>query len=261
MPDRLEAETLFLTHLDWIKRAARKACSQDNVQRDETEDFVSQVMVKLMDDDYAVIRNHRGESALKTYLTLVIARQFVEHVRQRRGRWRPSAAALRIGPPAPALEKLVHQQGYSLQAAGEKLRTSRQTGMSDIALARLLEKLPRREPLRPVQVPPDTVLDSSVDPSRADEHVTEAESTVERSRVTEALSRVLEAMDPEDRVIAQMRFVDGYTVADIARLLEKEQKKLYRRVDGIRSRMRLELEKLGVRWTDVDGMMNDGEDA
>jgi RNA polymerase sigma factor for flagellar operon FliA len=251
MVDRLDAEALFVEHLDWIDRVARMACSTHSVWGAEAEDFAGWIRMKLMADDYAVIRHFRGESGLKTYLATVVTRQFNEYWRERRGRWRPSAEAERLGTPAKDLELLVYREGYSLQEAGERLRTTGRTRLSDIELARLLERLPRRTPMRPVEVPSEAALAGAEGASRADSGLVAAEAEEKRGEVMEALDRAMGQLEPEEALIMRMHFADGHSVADVARALRVEQKPLYRRVERLRTRLRRSLESAGVGQGEV----------
>lgn len=255
MPDRQTSEKLFLEHLGWIDRVAAMACSKHGLWGAEAEDFGGWIRIKLMEDDYAVFRSFRGEAGLKTYLASVVVRQFHEYRRQRWGRWRTSVAAQRLGPPAPELEVLVHRDGYSLRQAGEKLRTSGHTTYSDAELARLLQQLPPRAPLRPVEVSSEVALDAAEGTSHADERVTAAEAEEERGRVKSALNRALNQLDPEERLIVRMHFQEERTLAYVARALNLEQKPLYRRVDRLRARLRALLNDEGVQHGDVQNAL------
>lgn len=238
MSDRLNAEAVFLEHLATIERVAAKAARRYGLWGDDAEDFVASVKVKLMENDYAALRKFRGESDWKTFLVTVISRLGSADFRERLGRWRPSAEAERRGSPAPALEKLVRRDGYTVDQAGEQLRTSGQTTLSNAELARLLAALPERGPLRPVQVPAEPVLEAAQDSSRADAAVTDSERAEWRSGVLAALNRAMEQMEPDDRMIVRMRFADGYTLADVARALSIDQKPLYRRLPRLKEILR-----------------------
>jgi RNA polymerase sigma factor (sigma-70 family) len=249
--DPTDFEAVFLAHLGWIDRVASIACSKYGVWGDEAKDFGAWVRLKLMEDDYAVLKNFRGGSELTTYLASVVTHHVVTFVRARRGRWRSSAAAVRLGSPAPELEMLVQRDGYTVAQAGEKLRTAGLTSMSDIELARLLAKLPERPPLRPVQVDPELVLDATPNESRADERVTAAEAEARHGEMMGALGQALQQLEPEEQVIVKMHFADGYTLAHVARALGLEQKPLYRRVERLRARLKAFLEAAGLCGEDV----------
>jgi RNA polymerase sigma factor (sigma-70 family) len=251
MLDRQQAEALFLEHLGWIERVAAMTCTTRSVWGPDAEEFTAWIKLKLMEDDYAVFRNFRGESELRTYLSMVVSRQFSEYWRQRLGRWRPSAMAERLGEPARDLEALVYRDGYSLKEAAEKLRTAGRTTLSDVELARLLERLPAREPLRPTEVASEPALAAAADPSGADRGIAAAEAKERHGEVMEALGRAMRRLEPEEQLIVRMHFADGRTLADVARTLRVEQKPLYRRVERLRKQLRGYLESSGVRSGDV----------
>lgn len=258
MPDRPAAEKLFIEHLDWINRIAAIVCTKHRVWESEAEEFASAVRLKLMQDDYAIIREFRGESGIRTYLASVVARQFQDYRRQRFGRWRRSAVAERLGPPAPDLEALVYRDGYTLDQAGEKLRTAGATDLSNRKLAELLDRLPRRSPLRPVEEAAD---DAAVDRARGIFHADERVTSAERDEVMDALDRATRRLDPEDQVIVRMRFGEGRTLAFVGRALGLDQKPLYRRLERVLKQLRKYLEEEGVDSTDMHSILEEKEDA
>lgn len=260
MLGRQNPEALFLEHLGWIERIADAVCRKRGVYGDDAEDFAGWLKDRLIEDDYAIVRKFRGESSPRTYFATVVTRQFSAYLREQQGRWRPSAAAERLGPPADELEKLVYRDGYPLAQAGEKLRTSGRTELSNAELARLLEKLPRRTPLRPVQVPGETVINTAQGAQRADERIAAQEADAERARILGALHRAMERLDPEERVIMRMHFQDGRTLAAVARALGLEQKPLYRRVEKLRLRLKELLEEEGVHRGDVHDVLGGSQE-
>ena len=249
MSDPQNPERLFLEHLGWITRVATMTCSQHGVWGPEAEDFAASIRLKLMEDDYAIIRKHRGEATLKTYLATVVNRQFHDYLREKRGRWRPSAAARRLGPPAPDLEALVYRDGLRLDQAGELLRTSGRTSMSDRELGDLLKGLPARERMRPREIPADAVVEQEAN-EHADDRVTRAEADARDEHRSNALNRAMARLTAEDQMIVRMHFVDGLSLADVARALGLEQKPLYRRVKKLRDELR--------KLVQDEGLQDDG---
>lgn len=259
MLDRKAAEALFLEHLSWIDRAASFACSKKGVRGADAEDFAAQVRMALIEDDYGVVRRFDHDSEFKTYLSTVIMRLLVDFQRGLGGRWRASAAARRIGPPADELERLVHREGFTLPQAGEKLRTEGRTALSDAELARIFGQLPHRAPLRPEVQEPVTGLDGRGD-ARADERVIESEAGSRRAEIMRALKAAMEQLDPEDRMIVTWHYAEGHTLADVARTLRLEQKPLYRRVPRLRARLLDLLERAGLHQDDVRSLLHDDEE-
>lgn len=255
MLDRETAEALFLQHLAWINKVASIGCSNQGVSGPDAEDFIARVRMKLVEDDYAVVRRFRGESELTTYLAAVVARHLVNFVREQRGRWRPSAAAERLGAAAVDLERLVRRDGYTLQHAGEKLRTEGRTTLSDAQLARLLAQLPERAPRPAAGGEPDTRLEDAPGDSRADDRVLESEADRRRAEMMSVLGTAMEQLEPEEQLIMQLHFAEGRTLADVARALRLDQKPLYRRVDRLRARLRALVESAGLDVDDVRGLL------
>jgi RNA polymerase sigma-70 factor, ECF subfamily len=54
------------------------------LSRDDVEDICSEVFVMLLADDFAVLRNFRGESSLATYLSVIARRVVVRDISSRR---------------------------------------------------------------------------------------------------------------------------------------------------------------------------------
>jgi DNA-directed RNA polymerase specialized sigma24 family protein len=144
MSDPLNPEEVLTRNHGWIERVAVSAARSHGLHDADAREFASWVTLKLIEDDYAVLRKFRGESNIRTYITTVVVRMSHAYSRERRGRWRPSRAAERLGPPASELETLVRRDGYSLEQAGEKLRTSGSTHLPDAELRQLLKQLPER---------------------------------------------------------------------------------------------------------------------
>ena len=256
MRDTLDPGTLFLESIEVIEGIAASICRRYTVWGDDADEFVSWAKERLVENDYAVLSKYRGESELNTYLTVVITRLFHAHARELKGRWRPSAKAVRLGQVAVDLEALVYRDGCTLQEAGERLRSSGRTGQSDAQLARLLAQLREREPLRPVEVGADP-LEHAPGMARADERVRAAEAERHRGRLAAALDAVMDSLDPEDAAILCMHFQDGRKVADIARALSLEQRPLYRRIERVCERLKAELERRGVSRQDVLELVDD----
>jgi len=240
-PERQRLEALFLSQLGWIERVVAAVSRRNGLARDDADDFASWTTLRLIEDDYAVFRKFRGESALTTYLTVVIAMLFRDYRTHRWGRWRPSAAARRRGPLAVRLETLVYRDGLRLTQAGELLRTAGHTDLSDRQLGALLNELPIRQSGRPQQV----ASSGGADPpaiEEADDLVVADEVAMARKVIGDQLKR----LPPEEQVMLRMRYWEGMTVVEVARGLGLPQKPLYRRLDRALADLRHFLEESGM---------------
>ena len=249
-------EPVFLENLALIERVAAVLARRHSLRGEEAADFASWIKLKLIENDYAAFRKFRGESTMGTYLTVVISMLARDYRVQRWGRWRPSAAARRRGDLAVRLESLVQRRGYRVEEAGELLRTSGETTLSDRQLHIMLSELPERTPLRPVEVGA-APLDDVESGVTADVLVATSSVEQERAGATQALERALNELPVEDRVIVRMRFWEGLTVAEIARALTVEQKPLYRRIDRILSNLAGRLTALGLGRKEARALLDE----
>jgi RNA polymerase sigma factor (sigma-70 family) len=242
---RADAESLFLDNLPYIERILCALARRYGMRGDEADDFASWAKTRLIENDYAVLTKFRGESSLTTYLTVVLSMLAREYLVQQSGRWRPSAAARRAGRLATRLETLVYRDRLSLGHAGEQLRTSGETTLTDHELASVLVRLPRREPIRPADAGNEP-LKLMASPMRADEIVEQEGVARDWERARCALVRALEALAEDDRVVVRLRFWEELSIADIARTLNVPQKPLYRRLERALELLRRKLESDGI---------------
>jgi RNA polymerase sigma factor for flagellar operon FliA len=243
--DRAGAEALFIESLETIERILGKLCRRYGVSGDEQDEFCSWAKSRLIDNDYGVLRQFRGESSTSTYLVVVIATLFREYRVQRWGRWRPSAAARRSGTVVLQLEQLLLRDRLPFRQAAETLRTKGVTILTDRELWSLVSVLPSRAPLRPDYVR-DEALGEMVSDKGADVLVATEAAQVEHHSAVSALDEAIAREPPEDRLILRLRFWENMGVADIARTLRIEQKPLYRRLAALLVRLRRNLESVGV---------------
>ncbi len=213
-----DLEALFLQHIGAIERIASSICRRHSLSREDTEDFTSSFNARLVESGYAVLAKFRGDSSLTTYLTVVIAMAFRDYRAERWGRWRPSAVARASGPIALRLETLVYRDGLSFDEAIETLRTTSANSPSPRELAEMLARFPRRAPLRPVEVGPESLAVTSAEYG-ADDLVSSRADDDERTAIEAALTRALGTLPAEERLMLRMRYWEKLSVADVARVL------------------------------------------
>lgn len=239
---------LFLAHLDLVERVIGYACRRHHLRDAEAEDFASAVKLKLVEDDYAVLRKFEGQSTLGTYLTTVVQRLFLDLLRARKGRPRPSAEARRLGSVAVQLERLLYWDGFGFDEACRLLQENHGAELTWQELEEVAARLPPRVIERRQEGGERTeFLAGAVE--RPDEAAFQRERETEAARVAEGLDEALETLDAEDRLILKMLYGSGLSVADVARTLKFDQKALYRRRDRLLATLRRELEARGLRDT------------
>jgi len=260
MSERDDYEALFLAHLPFVRKVVARVLAQSGLRGADAEDAAAWVEARLWEDDYAILRKWRGESKLTTYLTVVIANLWREFRVKEWGRWRPPVAALRLGPLAVRLVTLVHRDGLTLAQAAEHLRTRGETRLSDRELAELLARVPMRDRPRVVddrEVPIETVADER----GADERVLDVETAAARRSLHDKLVDAIARLDPLARVVIQMHFLEGHSLADVARALGTEQRPLYRLKDRSLATLKGRLLDAGVTHEQVHDLIGGALDG
>ena len=253
-PDTERYETMFVSNLDVIEGVIRYVCQRQKLAGSEAEDFGSEVKVRLVDRDYEVLRKFQERSTLRTYLTIVIQRIYLDYRNHLWGKWRPSAEAQRLGPVAVRLETLMARDGFSFDQAGEYLRTNEHIVARDSELNAIAVRLPIR--VRRAMVGDEeleTVADTT---SRVDDRLLYKERHAGARRILDALTDAMRSLSDQDRVILRLRFQDGLALADIARALHLDQKPLYRRFDALLRHLRATLEAAGINPVEACELVN-----
>jgi RNA polymerase sigma factor for flagellar operon FliA len=232
---------LLLENLDLVERLVRFVARRHHLTSADTEEFASIVRLKLVEHDFAILRKFEGRSALPTYLTVVIERLCQDFSIACWGKWRPSAAARRLGEMAILLERLVVRDGATFEEAVNTLQTNHGVTETREQLRQMFVALPVRgarwSASRGKAGDGDT--DGFADLSfRSQEDETDAE------RVSVALAEAVSALPPEDQAILKLRFEENRSITDISAILRVEKRGLYRRVQALMRGLRTSLDTL-----------------
>ena len=240
----MDPRTLYVAHLDAINRIAESLCRRNGVHGADAEDFASEVRLKLLQDDYAVLRKFRGTSSTTTFLTVVISNMFRDHRIKQWGKWRPSAEAKRRGEAAVLLETAVYRDGRTFAEACTAIEEHGRLRVTRDELRKMLADLPRRSPRRVID---DDVTGDIPAADRADGTVLDEERAAHVHAATAAIHRAVARLDAEDALIVRMRFFEGFTLAEVARAIGVEQKPLYPRLRRILDTLGRDLAAEGIR--------------
>lgn len=246
------SRTLFEENLPLIERLLRSVCRRNAFPPDESEEFGSWAKLRLIDDDYGVLRKFEGRASLPTYLTTVIVNLFRDYRIHRWGKWRPSAEARRLGEEALQLETLVARDGRSLAEAIQILRTSFGVTRSAAELEQLAARLPERSRRR---IEGDGALAELASDDDADRRILDAERRAVADHAETALARALAEIDAETRLAIKLRFADGMPIVEIAALLGLPAKPLYGRIERALVGLRRALESEGLGAPQVLGLL------
>ncbi|MGE3489344.1 MAG: RNA polymerase sigma factor [Vicinamibacterales bacterium] len=225
---RVDYQRLLLDHLDLIDHIVRTTGRRRHLSAAEQEDFGGFVRLRLLEDDYAVLRKFQNRSALRTYLAAVIERLSLDFCVERWGRWRPSAVAERLGAVAVSLERLINRDGHTLDEAVEIILTNPETAMSSRQVLDMWEQLPAR--VRTSEVSEDAAAGVSSSQT-SDTSVDDGERQASIERLERTLQTAFEAIAAQDRVVLGLRFDQDLSMIEIAKLTGVSVPTLHRRLD------------------------------
>jgi len=244
----VDYQRLLLDHLDLIAQIVRTTGRRRHLSAPEREDFASFVHLRLIEDDYAILRKFQNRSTLWTYLAMVIERLSLDFCAEKWGRWRPSAMAERLGAIAVNLERLVTRDNHTVDEAIEILRTNHEVSLSHAELRGIWEQLPTRT--RTTSVGEEAAAAVSSDDS-SDTTIEEAARRTRIERLQRALQSAFDQIPAQDRVLIALRFDQDMSMVEIAKLTGSSVPTLHRRLDKSVKQLRLALSQAGFDPRDV----------
>jgi RNA polymerase sigma factor (sigma-70 family) len=240
--DHERYEAMLVSNLDVIESVIRYVCQRHKLIH--ADEFGSEVKLKLVENDYEILRKFQHRSTLRTYLTIVIQRIYLDYRNHLWGKWRPSTEARRLGRVAIRLETLMVRDGYRFAEASEHLRTNDGVAETESELSEIAIRLPLR--IRHAMFGEDAIEDLPDTATELDDRVSSEERMGRARRIQGALAAATEALGDQDRLILRLRFQDGLALADIARALHLDEKPFYRRFAALLRQLREALESSGI---------------
>lgn len=246
----MDYEELLVANLPLVDSVVRAVARRYWLSADETEELGGAIRLKLVDNDYDVLRKFEGRCELRTYLATVVLRHVLDERNARWGKWRPSMLARRLGPVAMLLDQLLTRDHLSFEEAVERIVARYGDKVSRRELHEIMLQLPK--PWNSRQFVGEEKLEHVPEPaSGEDEAIASLDRTRLGDQIQRALTTILERLGDEDRAIIRLRFCEKVTLAHIAALFGIPAKPFYKRVDDLMTRLRKELEAQGVGYADV----------
>ena len=247
MASKTRGREIFESRLSVIKEQIARTAANHWLDPEESEDFFSFVMLKLIENDYARLGKFQGASSLPTFLHTVIGRLLLDFRCQKWGKWRPSSRARQLGPTATLLESLLYRDGFSFPEAAGILCQNHGLSVSTDELQQLRDLCPVRPRRRFVS---EEAIENLPSPGAPDEVLYEVMGP-RMGKLESEVNAALQQLSQEDRHIVAMHYEGGLSLLQIARVLGREPKGLYRRMHKILRRLRDLLESHGVDRDEV----------
>lgn len=237
-------EQLISQHRPHIERVLRDIARKYHLASAELDEFRALVDHALERNDYELLRAFDSRSKWETYLTTVVTRLFFGFQADLWGQWRPSQAAQRLGPTATLLEELMVRDSLPLGRAIDMMRTTHRVD------------LPRH---RIEQLARDLGLSTALAPGDGATGYGDAETTAEDPAIQVALRDAMALIQPEDRLLLAMRYVDRQPLTRIAKVLKVDARPLQRRIEQAKEVLRTSLLMQGIAIEDVDAVLLQAE--
>lgn len=239
-----DGRALLETRLPEVKRAVRSVSRRFRLNIEDGQELYSLTLLKLIQEDHAVLRAFTGHSSWSTYLNAVAGRVWLDHRNRELGKWRPSAKARRLGPTAVLLDRCINRDGLTPREAIHRLKMDGEAQSAD-QLWSWVGQLPHRRVRRMVPLEPDM---ASTNP-------TTGGLPWERRRVMLRLRAVLRSafqdLSDQERHLLRLRFAKSWTVRKIANQLDAEPRSLYRKFQKIFCHLRKSIESTGLDWDEI----------
>jgi RNA polymerase sigma factor (sigma-70 family) len=226
-----------------MARLLRAVARHQRLSPQDVEDFVQSSHLRLLGRGYDIFDRFKGRSSLQTYLTVVATRLLLDWRTSQYGKWRPSAAAARLGPAAIEMERLMHRDGRSLDEAIEAL-CSADKRLLPAELRHVAGQLRARPSRRMASVEeghqPVHASTDFDDPVEHEERMRMAQTT------RRVLTRAIQQLPADEQRLVRLRFGQNRPIPVVARTLHTPAALLYRRLSRVLRSLRRALQEAGV---------------
>lgn len=242
-------ERLLVENLPLVEQVVRTIARRHHLSHEEVDDLLSEVRLKLIENECDVLRRFERRSSLRTYLTVVVQRHFLDRRIAEWGKWRPCRQAQRAGPVGILLDRLMTRDGLTFDQALEILRTNHGVKTSDAELRALWQSMPDRTGRR--FVGEETLASVPADGATPEQQIEGTLPPARVSRIEQALETGLSSLSAEDCLLLKMHFCDGRPWSQIARVLNLPQKRLYPRFERMLEALRAAFRASGLESDQV----------
>ena len=240
--DVVRAQKLLEEEQQRIEALARRIGRRQGLPLEDLDDFAGDVMVKLVDNDYAVLRAFQGRSKLETFLHSVILHMAQDERVRRWGRWRRSQQARKLGQEAEVLEDLLYRDRVGRDEAVAMFRER----FPEVTSARIEEIAAQLRPRVKRYFESEEALVHMPAEEKADDRLASREREERKARVKTVLQEALAALSVESRLVLRWRFEKGLTAAEIARGLGLEPRRVYTIYETARRALRKAFDEAGI---------------
>lgn len=235
-------EELLLRSLPVLRAVVAAAAKRWRLEREDAEDLLSEVQIKLLENDGEALRRCEDATRLRAFLATTVARHWLDRRNHEWGKWRPCAEAKRQGPDGELLDRWISRDGLTLDQAAEK---ARQHGIPwDRA------EIERRAALFPFRAKRRQETDEGLEARPAaedspEEALVASERAGQRALALRLVGEEISTWPPEDKLTLR-GWLRGQTITAISQQLQVPRRPLYRLFETFFQRLRRRLQQSGI---------------
>jgi|GEM_PF-291972 len=242
-----EFSQLLERELPLIEKITNVICRRSGMSADDIEEFTAEVKLRLVKNDYAILRAYERRSRFATYIAAVIRRLLIDYRRHHLGKWHDSAEARRLGRLGIDIERAILRDGRTVEETLTLLRDEH-PGVTIDEIERIAGVLPAR--IRHKLVPIEEA--ESIESRGAADRVVHVDTA---ARISAVVCAFIDKLPPDEQLIFRLRFDCDMTVAQISRSLHRDQQVLYRLLYKYFDALRAELTSVGVDARAVEDLI------
>ena len=237
---RADLERLFLQQRPLIQRLVAFTAWRYQLTPQDTEDFESWVTLKIIDDDYRVLRQFAGRSTLKSYLTVVVNREIIEFHRRAYGKRRHPP-----GEVAKLIDQYGNRENYPVERIRDLLQEKHGVEVTQEDVERAIADGRRLHCGRSF-VGEEAFADRPSPNPDPEQSLVAEERRRQLERVHACIDRLITQLPELEGTMLTLRFKKGMKIVDIARQWRVEEKPLFRRFQIVLRKLREALCKEGI---------------
>lgn len=242
-----EFSQLLERELPLIEKITNVIGRRSGMSADEIEEFTAEVKLRLVKNEYSILRAFAGRSSFSTYIASVIGRMLIDYRRHHFGKWHDSAEAKRLGRLGIDVERAMQRDGRTLEQTLTLLR-EKHPGVTIDEIERIARLLPTRIRHKLVPIEEAESIENHSDVDRV-------ERMDMAARISAVVSAFIDKLPRGEQLIFRLRFDCDMTVAQISRSLQRDQQVLYRLLYKHFAALRAELTNVGVDARAVEDLI------
>lgn len=225
------------------------------LKEEEVEEFKSEVMLKLCENDYKILREYKGKSSFKTYIIVVISRIYIDLLRKKIGRWRASKVAEVYGETGRLIEELIYKKGYSISEACKVLSYNYGIKISEEEIEEITKNIYPKENINKVDFKEikDSIKSADLYP---DKEMEVEEREAKRYAIERIIKEEIEKLSDIDKLIIKLKFESNISTNRISKALGISNFLLKKKIKEIMELLKESVIKRGYDEETIKDLLN-----